>query len=83
MPATLVDLSSQIRRNPAIRSWTAVSCSGVHTELSGAFEVVGCGGMGSGVEFSSTPTVGSSCKALDMCKEVRVGGRVEERGREA
>ena len=66
MLAMLVDPSSQIRRNPAIRSWIAVSCSGMRTELSGAFEVVGRGGTGSGVVFSSTRSLGSVCDALDI-----------------
>ena len=79
MPATLVDPSSQTRSNPAIRSWIAASCSGVHTELSGASEVVERGGTGSGVVFSSTLTTGSVCEALDMCVEMRLGGR-EEKG---
>ena len=61
-----------------MHSWIVVSCSVVCTELSGASEAVGRGGMGSGFVFSSTPTVGSVCEALDMCIEVRVGDRVEE-----
>ena len=61
-----------------MRSWIAASCSGVCTEPSGAFEVAGHGGMGSGVAFSSTPTVGSVCEALDMCVEMRVGDRARE-----
>ena len=80
MLAMLVDPSSQIWRNPAIHSWIAVSCSDVRTELLGAFEVVERGGMGSGVVFSSTPTVGSVRETSDMCVEVRVGDRVEEWG---
>ena len=73
----LVDLSSQTQRSPATRSWTAVSCSSVRTELSGASVVARHGGMGSGVVFSSI-TMTDSCEALDMGKEMRVGGRVEE-----
>ena len=61
-----------------MRSWIVVSCSVMCIGLSGAFEVVGCGGMGSGVVFSSAPMVGSVCESLDMCIEVRVGGRSEE-----
>ena len=61
-----------------MRPWIAASCSGVHTELSGAFEVAKHGGTGSGVVFSLTPTVGSVIKASDMYVEVKVGGRVEE-----
>ena len=80
MLVMLVDPSSQIRRSPAMRSWIAVSCSGMRTELSGAFAAAERGGTGSGVVFSSTPTVGSTCEALDMCVEKRVDGRVEEGG---
>ena len=79
MPAMLVDLSSQSLRNPAIRSWTAVSCSGVCTELLGASVVVKCGGMGSGVVFSSAPATGLVCEALDICVEMRLDDR-EEKG---
>ena len=78
MPATLVDPSSQIRRNPSIRSWIAVSCSGVRTGLVETFGGAERGGTGSGVIFSSTPTVGSVREASDMCLEERVYGRVEE-----
>ena len=78
MPAMLVDPSSQIQRSPEIRSWIAVSCSGVRTGPSGAFEVTRCGGMGSGVVFSSTLTVGSVSEASDMCVEMRVDGRAKE-----
>ena len=77
MPATLVDLSLQIQRSPAKCSWTVVSCSGVCTGPSGEFEVVERGGMGSGVVFSSAPTMGSVCEALDMCGNMRVDDRVE------
>ena len=63
-----------------MRSWIAASCSGVRTEPSGAFAAAERGGMGSGVVFSSTLTVGSTCEALDMCVEKRVDGRVEEGG---
>ena len=80
MPATFVDPSSQIRRNPVMRSWTAVSCSGVCTGPSGASEVIGHGGMGSGVVFSSIQTVGSVCKASDIYVEMRVDDIVEEGG---
>ena len=80
MPAMLVDLSSQIRRSPAMRSWIAASCSGVRTEPSEAFAAAGRGGTGSGVVFSSTLTVGSACEASDMCVEKRVDDRVEEGG---
>ena len=76
--ATLVDPSSQIQRSPAMHSWIAVSCSGVRTELSGASVAAERGGTGSGVIFSSTPMVGSRCKASDMHVEMRVGDRVEE-----
>ena len=74
----LVDPSSQIQRSPAKRSWIAVSCSDMRTGLSGAFEAAGCGGMGSGVIFSPCPTVGAVYEASDMCKVVRVDGRMEE-----
>ena len=80
MPAMLVDPSSQTQRSPAKRSWIAASCSGVRTGPSGAFVVVGRGGMGSGVVFSSVPVLVSMCEALDMGKVVRVGGRGEEGG---
>ena len=80
MPATLVDPSSQIRRSPAMRSWIAVSCSGVRTEPLGAFAAAERGGMGSGVVFSSTLTVGSACEASDMCVKKRVDDGVEEGG---
>ena len=80
MPAMLVDPSSQIRRSPVIRSWIAVSCSCLRTGLSGAFEVVGRGGMGSGVVFSSIQMVDSVCEASGICVGLRVDGRVEERG---
>ena len=63
-----------------MRSWIAASCSGMRTELSGAFEVAGRGGMGSGVVFSLTPMVGSVCEASDICVEMRVGGRAREGG---
>ena len=62
------------------RSWIAVSCSVVRTELSEASGVAKRGGTGSGVVFSSTPMVGSVREASDMCLEVRVGGRMEEGG---
>ena len=80
MPVMLVDPSSQIRRNPAMRSWIAASCSGVRTEPSGAFVAAERGGTGSGVVFSSTLTGDSACEALDMCVEKRVDDRVEEGG---
>ena len=80
MPATFVDPSSQIRRNPVIRSWIAASCSCVRTELLGAFGVIEHGGMGSGVVFSSTEGLDSVCGALDMWVELEVDGGVEERG---
>ena len=60
-----------------MRFWIAVSCSGVRTELLGAFAASEHGGMGSGVIFSSTLMVGSVCKASDMCVEMRVGDRVD------
>ena len=78
--ATLVDPSSQFRRSPAMRSWIAASCSSVRIEPSGAFVVAKCGGMGSGLVFSLTPTVGSVCKASDICVGKRVDGEVEEGG---
>ena len=80
MPATLVEPSSQIQRNPVIRSWMAVSCSCMCTELLGTFGVIKRGGVGSGVIFSSTRTTGLVCKASDMCRGVRVDVRVEGRG---
>ena len=78
MPAMLVDPSSQIWRSSAKHSWIAASCSIVRTELLGASEVAERGGMGSGVIFSSTLSVGLVCEALDMGVEMKVGDRVEE-----
>ena len=52
--AMLVDPSSQIQRNPEMCSWMAASCSCMCTELEVASGVTECGGMGSGVIFSST-----------------------------
>ena len=80
MPATLVDPSSQILRSPAMRSWIAVSCSVARTELLEASGAAERGGMGSGVVFSSTRTLGSVYEASDIWVELRVGGEVEERG---
>ena len=60
-----------------IRSWIAASCSDERTELLGAFGVAERGGMGSGVVFSSTRTLGSVCKASDIWV---VDDEVEERG---
>ena len=76
MPAMLVDPSSQIPRSPAIHSWIAVSCSSERTGLSEAFGAAERGGMGSGVIFSSTWTLGSVCEASDIWVELRVDGRV-------
>ena len=65
--AMLVDPSSQIQRNPVIRSWIAVSHSCMRTELLGASGVSKRGGMGSGVVFSSTAVVWSAeWEASDM-----------------
>ena len=80
MPATLVEPSSQIQRNPVIHSWMAVSCSCECTELEGTSVAASCGGMGSGFVFSLTRMVDSVFEASDMGIGVRVDGRVEERG---